>query len=521
MPLDNTVADCSHSMELPEISELIAKYLPNHALARCVYVNKTWYSLYLPYLWETLYVSPDTINCNNGLNKDTVEKHCHLIRSISIANTTDFYGVISTCPNLLSMYITMDQYIDVYDQASYLLSEFLAMNPSITRLHLKSKGIDFDTLLKLPNLRHLSLKDFYYLSYTSFLRVQELCVDQLESLTISVVYIEKMPELRNTDNDMVLNSLKELAILDTMVFTPGGEMGIAKRCPNLETLRISKSTKDSDRITRQPREFVRLITNKTWPKLSSLSFEALSLSDHGTAKIMKPLDRCYKWATRGCRFGQESFEVLKGHFQTLTDIDLRMCPLAKSKMLQEILSSCPQLLCFRGVRINAEDIAGGNSWVCLSLRVFEAYLGFQNMVEIEMKKLKDTLYEGSTIEVLGLDPQKEILQRIVFERLSHLRYLRVLSIGHENDPWHPRKFRQGLDLRLDKGFEQLCRLRSIERFLMSKTVQLMREEEMYWILEHWRCLTTVTGTFHYQDMKKNFSVARILSSQGIKTLSLS
>ncbi|KAG0217883.1 hypothetical protein BGX33_009315 [Mortierella sp. NVP41] len=44
--------------DIPELASLVGPYLSLHALTQCVRVNKTWYALFIPFLWHTILPPP-------------------------------------------------------------------------------------------------------------------------------------------------------------------------------------------------------------------------------------------------------------------------------------------------------------------------------------------------------------------------------------------------------------------------------------------------------------------------------
>ncbi|KAF9997791.1 hypothetical protein BGZ65_006638, partial [Modicella reniformis] len=166
-------------------------------------------------------------------------------------------------------------------------------------------------------------------------------------------------------------------------------------------------------------------------------------------------------------------DLLRPHFLTLTDLDLAYNNNATSAMAQEIMSSCPLLVTFRAPQIEAMDIVEGHPWVCFGIQQLRTLIHF-NSITIRQ------------------------VQPIVFDQLSRLTRLEVLNLSYL-DPMGVRFGDDLLDLRLESGLDKLSSLRLLRVIEFPSTKQSMDEQEIDWILEHWKFLRRIDGVLNAFD----------------------
>ncbi|KAF9164673.1 hypothetical protein BGX21_007914 [Mortierella sp. AD011] len=277
---------------------------------------------------------------------------------------------------------------------------------------------------------------------------------------------------------------------------------IVRRCQNLESLQFKVFLRNELNATTTD-DFVQLVINDSWPKLQRLSYgyDGPKMSDVDTANVLRALNGCRQWDVPVSTFSLFSFQVLKEHFPTLTDLNVENQANMTSGLMQEILCSCPQLRMFRGVEIQAKDIAEGYPWVCLSLRYLSVFIATE---------------PESAIVSSTLNAKSDKLQREVFERLSSLGKLSTLKIGDAKIT-DKSKFKYGLSLRLDKGLDHLGLLTELEYLDFSGTIQAMEAQDVDWMLSHWKHLKIMSGTCCYHSGYQNLDLGKILRLHQIRT----
>ncbi|KAG0320128.1 hypothetical protein BG000_003687 [Podila horticola] len=187
------------------------------------------------------------------------------------------------------------------------------------------------------------------------------------------------------------------------------------------------------------------------PHLRRLTLERCSMDSKGFAAFWRSLIRVEQLSIHRFRgIGAESFfcnELVA--LPALHSIDL------------------DQLDTISLLRLSSRIIQGG-PWVCTQLKVFKA--------EIVIKHQDQE----------GIRAQS----RAVFERLSKLEDLTTLIIRGNSAESITR---QGPDLRLESGLDQLSTLRNMRRLDFKFTKQNMSAEDVAWIKTHWRRLEQVEG----------------------------
>ncbi|KAG0008271.1 hypothetical protein BGZ80_003629 [Entomortierella chlamydospora] len=505
-------------VELPEIRGLIVKYLSKRDLAQCIRASHSWNTLFIPYIWEQVDLNEQLIR--RGFNLESLTPYSHLVKSISVTDVLEFSSLVSACPNLQSLQVTMPSFglLRTYQQTlRNQLSAILTDTLSIVRLVMDSVYVEWSLITMLKNLKELKLSNCDTMIQSSVGDFWNRDHPQLESLSLSFVHIPDLWEETEQSASIypIFPNVKSLEIERLTTLPEGIQVEIIRQCPNLETLRFLAYFRERIQSS-LPNEIVRLAAIESWPKLRNLHYNGPILSGQGSADILRSMELCYQWDISYADFNIKSLQALGEHYSTLTRVNLTYCDSARSDMLQEILSSCPQLRKFRGVRIFAKDIVQGKPWVCSSLQTFMAFIDFGDKPEVTAEEAEEM--GQSTISTLATldDLDVKILQQAVFEALSHLNNLRNLSVGLElsiNEG--VREFRHGLDFKLGNGLELLEGLKDLEIIGVSNTFQDMGMEEIEWMLAHWRRLEQVMGTCCYRDKQTDLWLLRHLSSQGI------
>ncbi|KAF8955668.1 hypothetical protein BGZ46_002579, partial [Entomortierella lignicola] len=491
----NSIA--SDPIELPEIRALIASYLSKRDLSRCICANRTWNALFLPYLWEQLQLNEMLIR--RGFN---LKSHAHLVKSISLVDIYKFDQLIADCSNLHSLEVSVvfGRWVK-FEQSIRRQLDFVltSVAQSITRLFLTSVFIDWETISKLKNLRELNIKDCSNMIGPSTSDFCYTVQPQLESLSLTQVQIPPQKE-HDINNEPIFPNVKTL-VLELIIITPqSSEKDILQQCPNLETLQIRAPSRELSLCT-LTKDLVRLAAAGSWPKLRNLSYDGIRISDKDITEVLKSMC-CEQLELSSAEFKLESFQALSDHFSTLTRVNFAYCPSVTSKMLQEILSSCPLLKKFRGVKIHARDIAKGSPWVCTALQTFIAFIDFSKSPSPRRMEIAEDASQEQQEEIARLKVaagiEYEEFHRTIFEKISHLRYLKILLVGTERPEWMTGIaedfFMHGLCFRLGNGFELLGSLLWLEIFGFSNTLQDMTMSEITWMHTHWSRLKQVMGT---------------------------
>jgi hypothetical protein len=188
-------------------------------------------------------------------------------------------------------------------------------------------------------------------------------------------------------------------------------------------------------------------------------------------------------------FPPTMMDHLRPHFIHLQTLNLSPVPGFTSLVAQEIMSSCPSLITFKGCNLHDLDIARGQPWVCLKLKVLELRLYTDNPWTLSQT------------------------QPWVFGQLSKLTMLQELYVY----AWETNGLT--LDLRLGCGLGRLSTLRSL-RFLdlSHSTMQTMQQREIEWMLKHWKNLERILGKLNTQSLVQDGMLKMQLKRHGIAVL---
>ncbi|KAF9349708.1 hypothetical protein BGX26_012041 [Mortierella sp. AD094] len=531
-------------VELPEIRELIARYLSKRDLAQCVRASQSWNALFTPYIWKHVNLNQKLVR--RGFNLDSLAPHSHLVKSISMTDILEFKSLVSACSNLQSLQVIMSfGLLRTYQQTlKNQLSAILTDTLSIVRLAMDSVYIDWALIGILKNLRELKLNNCDTMINSSVSDFWNRDHPHLESLSLSFVHIPDLWEETEQIASMypIFPNVKSLEVERLTTLPESTQVEIIRQCPNLETLRFLAYSRKRIQSS-LTKEIVRLAAAGSWPKLRNLHYDGPTISDQGSADILRSMELCYQWDVSYADFNLQSFQALSEHFSTLTRVNLTYCRSARSDMLQEILSSCPLLRRFRGVRIFAKDIVQGKPWVCSSLQTFMAFIDFGDKPGAAAEEIEEMAQSTVSTSAILDDSeiskfQQPVLEKIshlhvstsatldaseirrfqlaVFERISHLNNLRILSVGLElSISQGVRDFRHGLNLKLGNGLELLESLKNLEIIGIPNTFQDMGMEEIEWMLARWRRLEQVMGTCCHRDEQKDLELLSHLHSRGI------
>ncbi|KAF8932860.1 hypothetical protein BGZ47_011141 [Haplosporangium gracile] len=267
---------------------------------------------------------------------------------------------------------------------------------------------------------------------------------------------------------------------------------------------------------------------KPFPFFRDLDIQMRELADTHIEDLLDRMTDARDVNLSWTDFGPKSFQVLMvRHTMTLRSLSL-MCVQVQSKQIQTLLTSCPGLELFGAnvlfgtelVRYGAPTKEGsedsnevdftspdyeydmsvsafmgsgmgtllGDDWICLGLKslVLNFALGGKNI------HLKDTSLESQA----AMQKQYDLEQEHTFRQLARLTQLEKLHmINATGEP----PFVQGINLNLrTKGgrLEDLAPLTRLDTINLAGTKQLLDEEELDWMWEHWPRLFFILGVFN-------------------------
>lgn len=96
------------ALDIPEILAHLGSFLAQKDARLCVLVSKAWYHAFLPILWEH-------VETANNISPQTIEKHAHHIRTLSLAGTNGLEAVLLRCTRLRTLVLWPDAFEDEED----------------------------------------------------------------------------------------------------------------------------------------------------------------------------------------------------------------------------------------------------------------------------------------------------------------------------------------------------------------------------------------------------------------------
>ncbi|KAF9354956.1 hypothetical protein BGX34_010722 [Mortierella sp. NVP85] len=460
-------------LELPEILSHIACYVPEHAIPVCARVSKAWFRAFAPIIWRDIKLDDRILDI-----LDTSHNYSHLVKTLTVSTFRHSLDSLR-CSNLQSLTLLEDP----------KSTELILNHPCISQLTLSEIPLLpelWSAMLQLHNLRDLELYNAIVLEEDAD-TFWQLCT-RLERLIVS--------ELTVTDRGQLLcmefPRLKEVGVWRLSEGSDSLFLELLFRCPSLTTCRWTTNPSHDARFLPN---FTQFIETKPWPDLHSLSIVLHSLSESDLQKVLIGMPRIISLELFCSldNFTPDAMELLRPHFSNLRALQLRWSSdRASSPVAQEILSSCPLLERF-SARVDARHVAEGKPWVCLGLKTLELCLRF----------------DPSTIRHV---------QPLVFDQLARLTRLEALRLW-DNMGVHGltvTTFQEAVDLRLESGLGKLSTLRYLHTVDLGSSEQRMQEEEIVWMLEHWKSLEKIRGRFNFREPEVERALRERLRARNVE-----
>jgi len=431
-----------HPLETPEILWEVSKYVSGRTLLACVRVSMAWYQTFLPQIWKDIELTKNKAHPSGAIHGYMYNR---LVKILRIRGALKREHSSLSLPNLASLTI---------ENANWDENLFRLVGNHPTLIHLDQRGIIgthstrfLGILAGLHRLKDLKLMGLE-VNENNVDTFWQLCA-RLERLDVSFQQIST----QDRQPSIEFPSMRELQVKAFPVNSAPWILDFMQRCPGLGSFESM-----SNRLRIAP-----LVSAGTWPHLQSIALWVASKDDEDVANIVAGMQRIIAFEVLLSFFTPRVMDLLRPHFIHLQTLGIDAIQGFTSAMAQEIMSSCPSLTKFKGCKIRAVDIVGGQPWVCLKLKILQL---------------------GIYADVLPINQ----VQPSVFDQLSRLTQLQELLVycGEREEIL--------LDLRLEYGLGRLSTLRSLRLldFGVSQR-QMMRQPEIEWILEHWKSLERIHG----------------------------
>jgi len=466
----------THPLELTEVVSNVACFVSFRSLPACARVSKTWYQAFIPIIWRDI-----RLNRGRAHPPKAIQSHAHLVRTLDIDCPLIQEHVDLRLPSL--------NHLDMDSQNEASTLELVFEHPTL--IHLKLWGLVsepprlfWENLLVFQNLRDLTLSYVNISEEEDIDKFWELCM-QLERLDIRRQQITMRGTLLSRQfshiRDLTMGCFHGCDVPLTMEFI--------QRCPNLTSYEwMADPSVDTLFIP----EFTRLLTTATWRNLDSVFLRSPWIAGDDISKVVGSMRRIAALGMSGAMsVGPDFMASLRPFFFTIQKLVLAAKDIT-STMAQEVMSSCPTMETFTALSINDIDIVEGQPWVCLRLRVLHVMFHF-NPSAISYR------------------------QPLVFEQLSRLTRLEELDIGGGRLLDRPGGFvfQELSDLRLENGLDKLSTLRLLRVLDFKKARQKMEEQEIEWMIEHWKSLDEIHGGLNLWDHHLEMLLVGRLREHGI------
>ncbi|KAF9120378.1 hypothetical protein BGW39_011471 [Mortierella sp. 14UC] len=463
-----------------EVLDLIGDFLNNRDVARMVLACRHLHGCFSPLLWKkvTLQVWPG----KQLIPIDQLQTRAYCVHTLQIRGPLplEYYSVVFPRLSVLHLETTATtdysgaeqdynwaclvrhnptiQYVDLHcphvlsRNSSEVWSAISSSLQNPKRLRLDGLGID-----AFSN----SVQELFWKAASKFEEVDYMGFDQLAGGGHNIIDFSRIKRFAYTSIDM-----------------PGRtdyQLGLFSRCTGLTRLRWSHASSYFPID-----DFIRFLEGKTWPLLDDLALERIAEEDKDVATVIRLVPPLKHLRLQARSFGPLCFgELGKRHFGTLRSLCLSRCDGLTSRMALEVLNNCSLLEVFEARCISVVDLAElPQPWACHRLK----YLGI--------------CFNGGHDQP-GMDS-------VVFEQLSRLKQLEEIDLSLTDIP-HMRRRLEGRVPQWDLnsgGLERLVTLRRLRRVAFG-IGQNLEQEDIEWMLEHWRLLESLEGILSpYLDISR-------------------
>ncbi|KAF9363539.1 hypothetical protein BGX34_003859 [Mortierella sp. NVP85] len=331
-------------------------------------------------------------------------------------------------------------------------SQFILAHPTVTRLSLNNfygcPPAFWDALLGFHNLRTFSMSSLEIFG-TNINKFWQLCA-RLEQLDILVQHYTAFDVILPPGN---LASIKHLGVMECTYANVPLFMEFIRRCPGLTSIRWHAAKyHEQPFISKLPA----LLEAKALPYLEHLDVGARGATNDDVAKVIQSMPRitALSLALSYHAYQMDFATLLQPHFSNLRILEVFPESDIKSRLAQDIMSSCPLLEKLVAPSVDALVVTEGKPW------------------------------------------------------LSKLTRLETWCITG------PSGF--SVDLRIESGLDKLFTLGRLRFVVLNDIVERMDVAEVDWMLEHWKSLMIFRGKLNTYDDAIRGALKERLERHGIK-----
>ncbi|KAG0228351.1 hypothetical protein BGW41_003450 [Actinomortierella wolfii] len=483
-----------HALDIQVIANHVAEYLSFQDIRRCALVSKRWNDNFEPILWRHPTSMPDWHERQKLMTEAVVERNAVYIESLRVAEATVHYkSLVKHTTRLKQLAV---HFLDPHRKFPVIEKvRLIQQNKGLERLVLIHGWFNWANVTPLTHrhLKHLVLRKCRI--ERNFTAPFWELMTHIESIELNMTAVPcpnfKPSEWRFTN----LRSITLARLPPLRRWHMRGPMlcDWIGRCPNLFKLSLQLTEaytipgKKLVQVIRQNNIPIKAFELSTWCRISEIDMGNLIGAVDGLEEL-----KLKRWMSLG-EVGSDL--LLSQHANTLTRVNLRQARVTiedfqsariPSAYVQKILSSCPNLIEFHGLSIQASDMLS-SPWVCSKLRVLRIFIQASNSQHHWCLDDQLRYYPGYTrIRQPGLDDgpkikahkgnnryrrkrcndeviRKSILEHArIYDKISRLSNLEVLDFSfpcrvYYDDMTH-------LSMRFICGFGKLGRLRRLRYF---------------------------------------------------------
>ncbi|KAK3823264.1 MAG: hypothetical protein J3Q66DRAFT_397726 [Benniella sp.] len=462
----------THPLELTELLSLVFAYLPPRSLPICARVSKSWYQVCIPLIWHDIDLQAIL---QSPQSPALIQNHSCLIKKFKVGYMSPEYAALR--------FSNLDSFeMDGQGRRDPHTNQFILAHPTVTRLRLTNfygcPPAFWDALLGFHNLRTLSMSSLEIFG-TNINQFWQLCA-RLEQLDILVQHYTAFDVILPPGN---LACIKHLGVMECTYANVPLFMEFIRRCPGLTSIRWNAA-----KYHEQPflSKLPALLEAKALPYLEHLDVGARGATNDDVAKVIQSMPRIttLSLALSYHAYQMDFATLLQPHFSNLRVLEVLPDSDIKSRLAQDIMSSCPLLEKLVAPSVDALVVTEGKPWVCSRLKVLDLAFCF--------------------------DPPSTVsyLQPLVFAQLSKLTRLETWCITG------PSGF--SVDLRIESGLDKLFTLGRLRSVVLNDIVERMDVAEVDWMLEHWKSLMVFRGKLNTYDDAIRGALKERLGRHGIK-----
>ncbi|KAF9211780.1 hypothetical protein BGZ59_007617 [Podila verticillata] len=461
------------ALTLPEITLLIAQHLDQSDLTICIRVCRAWHQTFIPSLYRNVVLPPEPHRIHLQTLVPILHTFQHCIHSLSFQiNIATPVWSFDNCVSLRRLHMSFG--IATNMQSTSELPRFLANNgrylthltlerfprwtmhevwtslaascTNLQTVELWNSALDTENQASLwrlcSNVQHLVLKNVFLFTNADSSAMATVAFSRLKSL------------------DWVGVEGVSLSFLCTEVFPSATALEFFRYSCHRQG-RIENSHQIDHLCQGLPR-------GSFWKNVHSLRLDGIL--DTEFAAILRHLSVPLQSLHASCSgFGGLAMGVMRerGHFATVQGLQLTQT-FVESQMVQEILESCPVLEELAAPQLYGRDVVSGRPWVCRWLKAL-------------------------SVQIV-LDEEASRQQAQVFERLAGLVLLKDMHLRSN----FRSSAKPALDFRLERGLNLLRGLTKLTRLVLPAP-QILGEEDVEWMVEHWINLREIVGTLNTTD----------------------